>query len=210
MKNIAVMISGGGTNLQSLIDHQADGTLGGRLRYVVSNRKNAFGLVRAAQAGIENDFLSVADYESEEAYFDEIAHRFEQRKIDLIVLAGFLKVLPESFTRRFRGRIINIHPSLIPSYSGVGFYGRKVHEAVVADKAKVTGATVHFVDEGCDTGPIILQSEVPVFPEDDPDSVQARVLIVEHQLLPLAVKKICDGEVALDERGQIQWNKKEH
>lgn len=210
LKNIAVFISGGGTNLQSLIDTSQDGDLGCNIVLVVSSNPKAYGLFRAQDADIPTLYLKSGDYETPDAYFEEIALHLEEKKVDYIVLAGFLKVLPKSFTDRYHGRIINIHPSLIPKYCGKGFYGMKVHEAVVANGETKSGATVHFVDDGCDTGPIILQEEVTIFPDDTPEAVQRRVLKVEHKLLPWAVKGLCQGKVKLDEEGKVQWIKKEY
>lgn len=186
MKKIGVLVSGGGTNLQSLIDAVEQKEINGEIAVVISNKKDAFGLERAKKHNIE------AVYSNDE---EEIIRVLEERNIDLVVLAGFLKILSEKFTNSFENKIINIHPSLIPSFCGVGYYGLRVHEAAIKYGVKVSGATVHFVDENADTGPIIIQKTVEVLPTDTAEDLQNRVLKVEHQLLKESVKKICDDKV---------------
>ncbi|MDY2794222.1 MAG: phosphoribosylglycinamide formyltransferase [Peptostreptococcus porci] len=186
MKKIGVLVSGGGTNLQSLIDAVEQREINGEIAVVISNKKDAFGLERAKKHNIE------AVYSNDE---EEIIRVLEERNIDLVVLAGFLKILSEKFTNSFENKIINIHPSLIPSFCGVGYYGLRVHEAAIKYGVKVSGATVHFVDENADTGPIIIQKTVEVLPTDTAEDLQNRVLKVEHQILKESVKKICDDKV---------------
>lgn len=187
MLKIAVFVSGGGTDLQSIIDYEKQGQLkNGHIDVVISNRKKAYGLERARIAGID------AIHERDQ---DKILEILEARQIDLVVLAGYLAILSEKFVKKYENRIINIHPSLIPSFCGDGMYGMHVHEAVLARGAKVSGATVHFVNEITDGGPIILQEAVPVLDDDTPETLQARVLEVEHKLLPYAVSLYCNNKL---------------
>lgn len=186
MKKIGVLVSGGGTNLQSLIDAVEQGEINGEIAVVISNKKDAFGLERAKKHNIE------AIYSNNE---EEIINALREREIDLVVLAGFLKILSSRFTNSFENKIINIHPSLIPSFCGVGYYGLRVHEAAIKYGVKVSGATVHFVDENADTGPIIIQKTVEVLPTDTAEDLQKRVLKVEHEILKESVKKICDDKI---------------
>ncbi|MDY4561872.1 phosphoribosylglycinamide formyltransferase [Peptostreptococcus porci] len=186
MKKIGVLVSGGGTNLQSLIDAVEQGEINGEIAVVISNKKDAFGLERAKKHNIE------AIYSNNE---EEIINALREREIDLVVLAGFLKILSSRFTNSFENKIINIHPSLIPSFCGVGYYGLRVHEAAIKYGVKVSGATVHFVDENADTGPIIIQKIVEVLPTDTAEDLQKRVLKVEHEILKESVKKICDDKI---------------
>ena len=158
MLRIAVLVSGGGTNLQAIIDAIADGKITNtEIAMVISNNKNAYALERATKAGIPNCCISPKDYEDRAQFHEALLAALDEAQVDLIVLAGFLVVIPEMMIRKYRNRIINIHPSLIPSFCGTGYYGLKVHEGVLNRGVKVTGATCHFVDEGTDTGPIILQ-----------------------------------------------------
>ena len=189
MLNIAVLVSGGGTNLQAIIDAVESGKLKDvRIGCVISNRKDAYALTRAVDHDIPGECIRPRDFASLKEYGDHLADLLRNRDIDLVVLAGFLVVLPENFISAFRGRIINIHPSLIPSFCGDGFYGLKVHEAALARGVKVTGATVHYVDEGTDTGPIILQKAVYVEPGDTPETLQKRVMQqAEWVILPEAI-----------------------
>jgi phosphoribosylglycinamide formyltransferase-1 len=174
MINISVMVSGGGTNLQAIIDNMESGEIkGARIVQVISSREGAFALERAKAAGIKG---KVVDSQG-------ILSALAQEETDLIVLAGYMKILAPEVIAAYPKRIINIHPSLIPKYCGKGFYGQRVHEAVLAANEKVSGATVHFVDEGVDTGEIILQREVPVLVGDTPQTLAQRVLAVEHQVL---------------------------
>lgn len=189
MLKIAVFVSGGGTDLQSIIDYEQNGLLkNGSIALVVSNRKKAYGLERARQAGIE------ALWEKDQ---DRILEILKEKEIDLIVLAGYLAILSEKFVKAYEHRIINIHPSLIPAFCGPGMYGLHVHEAVLERGAKVSGATVHFVNEITDGGPIILQEAVKVFDDDTPELLQARILEVEHRILPQAVSLYCNQQLEI-------------
>ncbi|WP_416198558.1 MAG: phosphoribosylglycinamide formyltransferase [Sporanaerobacter sp.] len=200
---IGVLISGGGTNLQCIIDKVKSGYINGEISLVISNKSDAYGLVRAEREGIEAIWIDKKKYSTEEEYNDAIIEELKNRDIELVILAGYLKVLSKKFVTEYKGRIINIHPSLIPSFCGKGYYGEKVHEEVLKYGVKVSGATVHFVDEGTDTGPIILQKAVEVKDDDTVESLKARVLKVEHEILPEAVKYFCDGKISLDGRKVI-------
>lgn len=195
---IAVLVSGGGTNLQALIDAQGRGEIPhGEIVLVVSNRRGAYALERAREAGIESAVVSRANYADTQAQEEALIALLEDRDIDLIVLAGFLLILSERFTQRFEGRIINIHPSLIPSFCGEGMYGLKVHEAALAAGVKLTGATVHFVNEIPDGGEIIAQKAVEVREGDTPEVLQQRVMEeAEWVLLPRAVEAVAREIVA--------------
>ena len=186
MKNIAVLVSGGGTNLQSIIDAVEAGRINGQIKRVISNKEGAYGLERAKNHNIR------AVFEKDEQAIIDI---MKESQIDLVVLAGFLKILSPNFTKAFENRIINIHPSLIPSFCGKGYYGLRVHEAAVEYGVKVSGATVHFVDENADTGPIIRQETVEVLPEDSPQDLQQRVLKIEHRILSQVVADYCDDKI---------------
>lgn len=186
MKNIAVLVSGGGTNLQSIIDAVEAGRINGQIKLVISNKEGAYGLERAKNHNIR------AVFEKDEQAIIDI---MKESQIDLVVLAGFLKILSPNFTKAFENRIINIHPSLIPSFCGKGYYGLRVHEAAVEYGVKVSGATVHFVDENADTGPIIRQETVEVLPEDSPEDLQQRVLNIEHKILSQVVADYCDDKI---------------
>ena len=190
---IAVLVSGGGTNLQALIDAEKAGKLPhGELALVVSNRADAYALVRAKNAGIESAVLTRKDCGGQAGFEERLAALLEEKHIDLIILAGFMSILGADFTGRFAGRIINIHPSLIPSFCGKGFYGLKVHEAAMNYGVKVTGATVHYVNEIPDGGQIILQKPVMIRPGDTPEILQRRVMEqAEWKLLPRAAELVC-------------------
>lgn len=203
MLNIGVLISGGGTNLQSLIDHINSGYINGKIVAVISNKKDAFGLKRAERENILALWIDRKSYDSDEEYNRRIIDELKARDVDLVVLAGYLKVLSEEFIREYKNRIINIHPSLIPSFCGKGYYGERVHEEVLKYGVKYTGVTVHFVDEGTDTGPIILQRVVEVKEDDTVETLKERVLKVEHQALPEAVRLYCEGNIKLDGRKVI-------
>ncbi len=200
MLKIGVLISGGGTNLQALIDNIDAGNIDGEIRLVVSNKKDAYGLTRGKLAGIDTLYLDPKEYKTPREYDLKLIEEFKKREVDLIVLAGYLRILSKDFIKEFKNRIINIHPSLIPSFCGDGYYGDKVHRAVLDYGCKITGVTVHFVDEGTDTGPIILQEAVKVEEDDDVDILKERVLKVEHEILPKAVGLFCDGRIVLDGR----------
>jgi len=198
MLKIAVLVSGGGTNLQAIIDETKNGILTdvACIDCVISNKSDAYALTRAKNSGIEGVCIKPKDYESKEAYGQYIADFLQNRGVQLVVLAGFLVVLPKSFISAYANKIINIHPSLIPSFCGDGFYGLKVHEAALARGVKVTGATVHFVDEGTDTGPIILQKAVYIEKGDTAEVLQRRVMEqAEWKILPEAIRMIAENEI---------------
>lgn len=191
MLNIGVLISGGGTNLQAIIDETKSGGINGTVKLVISNKENAYGLERARLSKIK------AVYEADE---DKIIELLKENNIDLIVLAGYLKIITPKFVDEFRNKIINIHPSLIPSFCGKGYYGEKVHQGVIDYGAKVTGATVHFVDEGADTGAIIMQETVNVEQDDDAKSLAKRVLEVEHRILKESIRLFCENKLSIQGR----------
>ena len=189
MLNIAVCVSGGGTDLQSIIDACEAGKINGQIRLVISNRKKAYGLERARLHGIQAEWIKDEDV---------ILKRFEEEKIDVVVLAGYLAIVGDKLIEQYKNRIINIHPSLIPSFCGPGFYGMNVHEAVFKRGVKVSGATVHFVTGEVDGGPIILQRAVDISDLETPEDIQARVLEIEHEILPEAVALYCEGRVSVE------------
>ncbi len=195
MLKICVCVSGGGTNLQAIMDAIDAGKItNAQIVRVISNNRGAFALERAKSKGIDAVAVSPKDYEDREDFNRAFLNCMDDVKPDLIVLAGFLVVLPPMMIKKYEGRIINIHPALIPSFCGKGFYGLKVHEAVLARGVKITGATVHFVDEGTDTGPIILQKAVEVRPNDTPEVLQQRVMEeAEWEILPQAINIIANG-----------------
>lgn len=199
MLKIAVLVSGGGTNLQAIIDRIKDGTIAdAKIDVVISNNKGAYALERAEKAGIDALVISPKDFEDRARFNQALLSELKARNVDLVVLAGYLVVVPEVVISEFRNRIINIHPSLIPSFCGKGYYGLKVHEAVLSRGVKVTGATVHFVDEGTDTGPIILQKAVEVKPSDTPEVLQRRVMEeAEWVILPRAIAMIAKGQISV-------------
>lgn len=199
MLKIAVCVSGGGTNLQAIMDAIDSGKIADTsIEAVISNKRDAYALERAKSHGIPAVCISPKDYESRTEFNEAFLEKLDSYAVDLVVLAGFLVVLPEEMIRRYRNRIINIHPSLIPSFCGKGFYGLKVHEAVLERGVKVTGATVHFVDEGTDTGPIIFQKAVDVQEDDTPEVLQRRVMEqAEWELLPRAIDLIAKGKVSV-------------
>jgi len=197
MLRLAVLVSGGGTNLQALIDAIASGSIqNAEIAAVISNKKDAYALERAKKHGIRGICVSPNDYESREAFHQALAETLDDVQAGLVVLAGYLVILPEIIIQKYRNRIINIHPSLIPSFCGTGYYGLKVHEGVLERGAKVTGATVHFVDAGTDTGPIIIQKAVAVMQDDTPQILQQRVMEqAEWVILPQAIHMIANGQV---------------
>ena len=184
-KNIAVLISGGGTNLQAIIDNTKNNYINGNIKIVISNKKNAYGLVRAEN----NDLKAVVINDD-----DLLIKSLKENEIDLIVLAGYLKILPEKLTKIYENKIINIHPSLIPSFCGKGFYGIKVHEAVIKKGVRYTGATTHFVNEGADEGPITMQKITEV-KNENPEELQQKVLKLEHEILVESVKYFCEDKL---------------
>lgn len=194
---IAVLVSGGGTNLQAIIDRIGDGTIQNvTLDLVVSNKKDAYALQRAKNHQIPSLYLSPKDFSGKEEFGEKLVEELKKAEIELVVLAGYLVILPEILIQEYRMRIINIHPSLIPSHCGMGYYGLKVHESVLQRGNKVTGATVHFVDEEADNGPIILQKAVEVCEGDTPEILQKRVMEqAEWQILPQAIDLIAKGKV---------------
>ena len=201
MVKVGVCVSGGGTNLQAIIDAIKDGKItNAKIDTVISNNADAYALERAKQNGINALCLSPKSYENREAFNDAFLAKLKEINPDLIVLAGFLVVIPPQVIRAFRNRIINIHPSLIPSFCGTGYYGLKVHEAALERGVKITGATVHFVDEGTDTGPIIAQKAVEVKEGDTPKELQLRVMEeAEWVILPKAIDMIANGLISIGE-----------
>mgnify|MGYP000575570118 FL=1 len=201
MLNVVVLVSGGGTNLQAIIDAVENGTITNtKIAGVISNNKNAFALERAKKHGISAECISPKDYESRDIFNKQFLERVNAYKPDLIVLAGFLVVIPPEMIAEYRNRMINIHPSLIPAFCGTGYYGLKVHEAALKRGVKVVGATVHFVDEGTDTGPIILQKAVEVQNGDTPEILQKRVMEqAEWKIMPEAIDLIANGKVTVED-----------
>lgn len=197
-KKIAVLISGGGSNLQSLIDREQAGFFAGEISLVISNNKNAYGLIRAEQNKIPALHISKKDFPTNQLYDRKLIELFAEYEIDLIVLAGYLRYITPELIAKYPNKIINIHPSLLPAFGGQGFYGANVHQAVYARGAKVSGATVHFVDEGQDTGPIILQQAIALDAKWQPEDIAKYVLRIEHQILPLAVKYFCEDKLIVE------------
>ncbi|HNS66276.1 MAG TPA: phosphoribosylglycinamide formyltransferase [Mesotoga infera] len=195
-KRIAVLVSGNGSNLERLIELSVSGFIDGEISLVISSNEKAFALERAKRHSIPSHVVHYGGRSGGD-YSDAILQIVEDCRIDLIVLAGFLKILSGNIIERFRNRIINLHPSLIPSFCGKGMYGEKVHRAVIESGVRITGATVHFVDGGTDTGPIILQESVPVFCDDSVESLSGRVAQVEHRLLPKAVSLFCENRLTV-------------
>lgn len=207
MLKIAVLVSGGGTNLQAIIDSITDGRITDtKIEAVISNNPRAYALERAKKAGIEALCISPKSFESRADFNAALLEAVNERQVDLIVLAGFMVVVPEAMIRAYRNRIINIHPSLIPSFCGTGYYGLHVHEAALKRGVKISGATVHFVDEGTDTGPIIMQKAVEVLSDDTPEVLQRRIMEqAEWQIMPQVINLIAhdkvhvvDGKVVID------------
>ena len=201
MLKLAVLVSGGGTNLQAIIDAIDAGTItNAKIDVVISNNANAYALERAKNHGIEGMCISPKSYENREQFNDALTQTIVDRGIDLVVLAGYLVIIPPQLIATYKNRIINIHPSLIPSFCGTGYYGLKVHEAALKRGVKVTGATCHFVDEGTDTGPIILQKAVEILSDDTPKSLQQRVMEqAEWVIMPKAIDLIANGKIAVED-----------
>lgn len=199
MLKIGVLVSGNGTNLQAIIDKIQDGYIpNAEITTLISSSQNAYALERAKKYNIENTTISKKEFNSKELFDEALIDYFKARNIDLVVMAGFMLVLGSKFINSYHNRIINIHPSLIPSFCGTGFYGIKVHEAVLQRGVKITGATVHFVDEGTDTGPIILQKAVNVQENDTPEILQKRVMEeAEWVIYPKAIKMIAEGSIKI-------------
>ena len=196
MLRLAVLISGGGTDLQSIIDEHKKGNINCEIALVISNRKSAYGLERAKQAGIPT--ACIKDQK-------ELLKKLQDEKIDFIVLAGYLAILQEDLIKAYPNKIINIHPSLIPSFCGPGMYGLHVHEAALAKGVKVSGATVHFVSEEVDGGPIIYQEAVSIADLDTAEAIQKRVLEIEHKILPMVVRYYCEDRIRI-EKGRGHWS----
>ena len=203
-KKIAVLVSGGGTNLQALIDAQERGELGnGKITLVIASKPGVYALERAANAGIEGRVLARKDYDSIAAYSGALADEMTAAGIDLVVLAGFLTIIDEQVYEVFPNRILNVHPALIPSFCGKGFYGLHVHEAALEKGVKVSGATVHIVTPECDAGPIILQKAVAVMQDDTPETLQRRIMEeAEWKILPEAVRLFCEDKITV-ENGKV-------
>lgn len=201
MLNVVILVSGGGTNLQAIIDAVENGTITNtKIVDVISNNKNAYALERAKKHGIANCCISPKDYADRATFNQKFLEKMDELNPDLIVLAGFLVVIPPEMIAKYRNRIINIHPSLIPSFCGTGYYGLKVHEKALARGVKVSGATVHFVDEGTDTGPIIAQKAVEIKQGDTPEVLQRRIMEqAEWVIMPKAIDDIANGRIKVEE-----------
>lgn len=199
-KRIGVLASGGGTNMQAIMDEIGTGKINGKITLVISDNPDAYALERAKSAQIDTAVVSPKDYASREDFCRELANRFSAASCDLLVLAGFMRVITRELIVPFAGRMMNIHPSLVPSFCGPGFFGHHVHEAVLSYGTKVSGCTVHFVEEAVDGGPIIIQHVVPVLDDDTPDTLAARVLIEEHKAFPEAVRLFCADRLRLEGR----------
>lgn len=197
MKRVAVLVSGGGTNLQALLDSERRGeNPNGSICLVLASKPGVYALQRAADAGVKSVVVSRKAFATAEEFDEALLYELQSNRIDVVVLAGFLSVLGEKVIAAYRNRILNVHPSLIPSFCGPGFYGLRVHEAALARGVKITGATVHLVNEECDGGPILLQKAVAVQPDDTPETLQKRVMVeAEWQLLPQALAMVCRDEV---------------
>lgn len=206
-KALAVLVSGSGTNLQALLDRfgrEGRPDPSAAVRLVLSDRTGVRALERAERAGVETAVVRPSDFPQPAAFGGALLELLRARAIEFAVLAGYLRLVPADVVNAFRGRIVNIHPGPLPAFSGPGLYGRRVHEAVLAAGVRVTGPTVHFVDERYDTGPIIAQWPVPVFADDTVETLSARVLKVEHRLLPAVVSALARGEISLDDRGRVR------
>ena len=197
MKRVAVLVSGGGTNLQALLDSERRGeNPNGNICLVLASKPGVYALQRAADAGVKSVVVSRKAFSTAEEFDEALLYELQTNRIDVVVLAGFLSVLGEKVIAAYRNRILNVHPSLIPSFCGPGYYGLRVHEAALARGVKITGATVHLVNEECDGGPILLQKAVAVQPDDTPETLQKRVMVeAEWQLLPQALAMVCRDEV---------------
>ncbi|MBO8463866.1 MAG: phosphoribosylglycinamide formyltransferase [Firmicutes bacterium] len=200
MLRVGILVSGGGTNLQAIIDAVENKTITNtEIVTVISNNKTAYALERAKKHGIESICISPKDYATREQFHEALYQALEERELDLVVLAGYLVVIPEKIITKYENRILNIHPSLIPSFCGTGYYGLTVHEKALERGVKVTGATVHFVDTGTDTGPILLQQPVMVEQDDTPKTLQQRVMEeAEWVILPKAIHLIANGKVTVE------------
>ena len=199
MKNIAVLASGGGTDFQSVIDANKRENFC-VIKYLIASKEGIGAIERAKREGIKTAVFAKKDYPDLEDLYAELAALLNSEDVDYIVLAGWLKIIPASFTEKFKDRILNIHPALIPAFCGKGYYGLKVHEAAIEYGVKVSGATVHFVEADVDAGAVIMQKTVPVEEDDTPERLQARVLKIEHEILPLCVKLLCEGKIVKEGR----------
>lgn len=197
---IGVLASGGGSNLQAVMDAIAAGTVNGAIVLVLCDRPEAYARERARAAGIATAVLRPEDFATRAAYSEALAARLQAAEVELVIMAGFMRMVTREFVAVFPDRMINIHPALIPSFCGPGFFGHHVHEAVLRAGVKVSGCTVHFVEEDVDAGPIIIQRTVPVLDDDTPETLAARVLIEEHQALPDAVRLFCAGRLRIEGR----------
>lgn len=197
---LGVLVSGGGTNLQSIIDGIQSGYLPASIEIVLSNKEDAYALQRAKKHDIPGFIVLPRNFATAREYDEELVKILKKHNVDLVILAGFIRVLSPHFVKAFPNRIMNIHPSLIPSFCGKGFYGKKVHEEVINYGAKITGVTVHFVDEGTDTGPIILQKAVQVEDDDTPETLASKVLKEEHKIYPEAIKLFAQGRLTIKGR----------
>jgi phosphoribosylglycinamide formyltransferase-1 len=206
---LGVLVSGGGSNLQSIIDNSKSGYLPAEVVIVISSKEEVYALERARKHSIPGVVVVPNNYKTRDEYENELIKILNSYDVDLVILAGYIRVLSPHFVRAFQGRIMNIHPALIPSFCGEGYYGEKVHKAVLDYGAKVTGVTVHFVDEGADTGPIILQRTVPVREDDTPETLAARVLEEEHRIYPDAIKLFAEGRLQIEGRRVKTFNKEE-
>jgi len=200
MKNIAVFASGGGTNFQAVVDACAQGKIDGKVVVLIHNRKDAYAKTRAEQAGIPTRYINKIRIKDSEVRAQVVLDTLDEFQADILVLAGYLDILHPSVIARYRNRIINTHPALIPAFCGDGFYGEHVHNAVLQFGAKVSGCTIHLVDEGTDTGPIMYQQSVPVLQEDDAHTLAARILPHEHRLLVQAVQDLCTDNITVQNR----------
>jgi phosphoribosylglycinamide formyltransferase-1 len=200
VKSIAVLASGGGTNFQAVVDGVADGAIPGRIVCLIFNRKEAFAAERARTAGIPAIYINQTYFPSENEFRQKIFETLLEYRADIVVLAGWLKKLNAATIRHYENRIVNTHPALIPAFCGLGMYGHRVHEAVLAYGAKVSGCTIHLVEENYDTGPIVFQQAVDVLPDDTPDTLAARILPHEHRLLVEAVRLLCEDRLAVEGR----------
>lgn len=210
MLKIGVLVSGGGTNLQALIDAEKSGKIkNGKISVVIASKPNVYALERAKNAGIKAVALPRKDYRNVDDYSDALTRELQKNKVDLVVLAGFLTITNGAFVKAFENRILNVHPTLIPAFCGKGYYGLHVHEAVLARGVKITGATVHFVNEECDGGPIVLQKPLAVLENDTPETLQKRVMrSCEWELLTRAVSLFCEGRLKIENgKVSIAWVK---
>lgn len=199
-KRIVILASGSGSNLQIILDNIKEKKINGSVVAVISNRKGAYALERAKNAGLKDIYIGKGNYKEQSNRERALFETLQQLEPDLIVLAGYLEIIPSNIIKRYNNKIMNIHPALIPSFSGGGYYGMNVHRAVVEYGVKLTGATVHFVDAGTDTGPVIMQESVSVTAEDSAEEVQKKVLKIEHKLLPKAVALFCEDKIRVNGR----------